>query len=454
MESMPMIFQTSTLTYEERFPVYWDNILGKCKASEVRTRFAVYVDKFVQKRGWKAIWTCADVDTKMKDNLNILVEIVNVFPQNLSSEVNICVPVVSNPSVTFQEAQALIRERDNYISLTELAPVFDESGDFDQTALALEHVRFFFENLWRDWDLDAEEDYCYAAQHLENRLRLHYDLTQNNISKEFIRKYNASLNEYKQKVVHLRELRKNMSASDSEQELDTSDVCILAQKTHELEDIVRSLQTMEDPQMRYLLASASSKKQAEMGGIRTYPVTMIVAEKLTAKMTKSLPDETIIEHFKSLEEAVECSKMNDSMVIYAGSYNVGTLVLKNSLSVTGNSDVTVECDEDDDHFLITRAESIILENIKLIHTSSNSFTLVVEKGKTFLRNCEFRCDTEGIMVRQGTELHLENCKVYGSMSVTVEENAVVRMEKCEGLNKDINRNTTGMKIFSSDTFRC
>ena len=42
-----------------------------------------------------------------------------------------------------------------------------------------------------------------------------------------------------------------MSASDSEQELDTSDVCILAQKTHELEDIVRSLQTMEDPQMRY-----------------------------------------------------------------------------------------------------------------------------------------------------------------------------------------------------------
>ena len=52
---------------------------------------------------------------------------------------------MSNPSVTFQEAQALIRERDNCISLTELAPVFDESGDFDQTALALEHVRYSFQ---------------------------------------------------------------------------------------------------------------------------------------------------------------------------------------------------------------------------------------------------------------------------------------------------------------------
>ena len=67
---------------------------------------------------------------------------MNVFPQNLSSEVNICVPVISNPPVTFQEAQALIRQQDNCISLTELAPVFDESGDYDQTALALEHVRY------------------------------------------------------------------------------------------------------------------------------------------------------------------------------------------------------------------------------------------------------------------------------------------------------------------------
>jgi ketopantoate reductase len=67
----------------------------------------------------------------------------------------------------------------------------------------------------------------------------------------FVYIFSATLNEYKQKVIHLKELRKNMSASDSEQELDTSDVFVLAQKTHELEDIVRSLQTMEDPQMRY-----------------------------------------------------------------------------------------------------------------------------------------------------------------------------------------------------------
>ena len=50
-------------------------------------------------------------------------------------------------------------------------------------------------------------------------------------------------------------------------------------------------------------------------------------------------DETIIEHFKSLEKAVECSNMDDNVIIYPGSFNVGGLVFKHSLSVTGNGDV-------------------------------------------------------------------------------------------------------------------
>ena len=75
---------------------------------------------------------------------------------------------------------------------------------------------------------------------------------------------------------------------------------------------------------------------------------------------------------------------------------------------------SVECDEDDDSFLTTHSQSIKLNNIKFIHTSSNSPILVVEKGQTVLRNCEFRCTTDGIFVREGAELIMANCKVYGS----------------------------------------
>ena len=79
MANMPMIFQTSTLTYEERFPVYRDQILGACRASEVTSNFAKYVELLVKKRGWKAIWSCPDEDVNMNENLNILVEVGRIL---------------------------------------------------------------------------------------------------------------------------------------------------------------------------------------------------------------------------------------------------------------------------------------------------------------------------------------------------------------------------------------
>ena len=38
------------------------------------------------------------------------------------------------------------------------------------------------------------------------------------------------------------------------------------------------------------------------------------------------------------------------------------------------------------------------------------------------------------------------------MAITVEENSVVRMERCEILNKDINRNTMGIKVRNVDVW--
>ncbi len=49
---------------------------------------------------------------------------------------------------------------------------------------------------------------------------------------------------------------------------------------------------------RYLLASVNLKTQATVGEVRTYPVTMIVAEKLMAKMTKTLPGINIFKSHK------------------------------------------------------------------------------------------------------------------------------------------------------------
>ena len=47
-------------------------------------------------------------------------------------------------------------------------------------------------------------------------------------------------------------MRKEMAASDSEQELDTPDVINLAVATHELKNDAKLLQAMENQQMRFI----------------------------------------------------------------------------------------------------------------------------------------------------------------------------------------------------------
>ena len=54
-------------------------------------------------------------------------------------------------------------------------------------------------------------------------------------------------------------------------------------------------------------------------------------------------DETIIEHFTSLEKGIESSNVDDRIVIYPGHYNVGSFVFKHSLSATGNGNVIGKC---------------------------------------------------------------------------------------------------------------
>ena len=52
--------------------------------------------------------------------------------------------------------------------------------------------RFFYENLWREWDRD-DGDYPYAIKILQKRLQFYYDMEQENLSSDFIRQYKGTV---------------------------------------------------------------------------------------------------------------------------------------------------------------------------------------------------------------------------------------------------------------------
>ena len=56
-----------------------------------------------------------------------------------------------------------------------------------------------------------------------------------------------------------------------------------------------------------------------------------------------------------------------------------------------------------------------MSNISFIQSASGYYVLVVEKGKVILRNCQFYCVSNGIVVKRGAELVMQNCIVYGAL---------------------------------------
>ena len=71
-------------------------------------------------------------------------QVLNVNAVKLTAEVQICEPVVTDPPnlIDIELVNTHLLSCKNTVPLIELCPVYDESGQYDDTALAVEHVRF------------------------------------------------------------------------------------------------------------------------------------------------------------------------------------------------------------------------------------------------------------------------------------------------------------------------
>ncbi|XP_027745658.1 SHC SH2 domain-binding protein 1 [Empidonax traillii] len=132
---LPDIFHTDHLFFYERFSAYQDYILADCKASEVKQFIADYLEKVLEPSGWQAIWRT--------DVFQVVVGVVDVDYSSLKAVVQLSDPFLCesrDSSFTLECMQELLELKQYQILLQELWVVYDESGEFDQTALAVEHV--------------------------------------------------------------------------------------------------------------------------------------------------------------------------------------------------------------------------------------------------------------------------------------------------------------------------
>ena len=73
--SLPMIFHTADLPFDDRKCVY-DDILGSCKPDEVSDRIVKYVAQNVEASGWQAVWRSTPKASGHHQPFDLLVQVI------------------------------------------------------------------------------------------------------------------------------------------------------------------------------------------------------------------------------------------------------------------------------------------------------------------------------------------------------------------------------------------
>ncbi|KAJ0001914.1 hypothetical protein NQD34_001710 [Periophthalmus magnuspinnatus] len=379
--SLPDTFQTSHLLFYERFKAYQDYVLGDCKPSEVKAFTADYLEKVVEVCDWQALW-CTDV-------FDVLVEVQDVDFKELKAVVRLVLPMqceAKGCELTEDNMKSVLEATQHHVPLKELHAVYEESGEFDETALAIEHLRFFYEHIWRRWDEEDEDDdfdYFVRCDRVPAGLVMEYQTLLDNCSKVF---------------EQFSVLRSGMCC-DSDSELDNVSMVEGLKLYDLLETYKRKLHIIENPLLRYVLGYKGNARQqfVQSRGPREsgLKVVHVVASSCTASQLQSLLNDKLLPMYSNEDTEIKASfGLPDEVVI--------------------------EKKGKGDSFIESTGVNVKISNIKFIQHDAIEGIVCVRQGNLYLENCVLQCETTGVIVRTSAHLTMNICDLYGSKGAGIE----------------------------------
>ncbi|XP_038557992.1 SHC SH2 domain-binding protein 1 isoform X2 [Micropterus salmoides] len=431
--SLPDTFQTSHLLFYERFKAYQDYMLGDCKPSEVKAFTADYLEKVVEPCDWLALWSI--------DVFDVLVEVRDVDWKDLKACVGLVLPLQCETrgcELTEESMESLLEATQHKVPLQELQVVYDQSGDFDQTALALEHLRFFYKHIWRQWDEeDEDDDFDYFVRCVEPRLRLYYDILEDRVPAGLVAEYQSLLKNCSQCFQQFSVLCSDLS-TDSDSELDNVSMVEGLKLHDQLETLKRKLHIFENPLLRYVLGYKGNARQQcvqsrgpRASGMKV--VHVVTASCSTVQLQSLLRDrllplcsseDTEIQFHRDPVSAVDSCHQGDVVLVLPGIYSVSSSIfLPDSITIEGfglPDEVVIEKKNKGDSFVESTGADVRLSNIKFIQHDAIEGILCVRQGTLNMENCVLQCDTTGVIVRTSARLDMNMCDLYGSKGAGVE----------------------------------
>ncbi|XP_038951199.1 SHC SH2 domain-binding protein 1 isoform X1 [Rattus norvegicus] len=382
----PQIIQTNELLFYERFRAYQDYILADCKASEVKEFTVSFLEKVLEPSGWWAVWHT--------NVFEVLVEVTNVDFAALKAVVKLAEPCIYESKLstfTLANVKELLDLKEFHLPLQELWVVSDDSHEVHQMALAIEHVRFFYKNIWRSWDEEEEDEYDYFVRCVEPRLRLYYDILEDRVPSGLIVDYHNLLSQCEESYRKFLNLRSSLSSCNSDSEQENISMVEGLNLYSEIEQLKQKLKLIENPLLRYVFGyQKNSNIQAKGTRQNGQKVIHVVSSTMKTGLLRSLfrdrfceescKEETEIQFHSDLLSGINACYDGDTVIVCPGHYVV--------------------------HGTCCIADSIELE--------------VIHHGKTTLENCVLQCETTGVTVRTSAELFMKNSDVYGAKGAGIE----------------------------------
>ncbi|XP_077567821.1 SHC SH2 domain-binding protein 1 [Stigmatopora nigra] len=432
--SLPDTFQTSHLLFYERFKAYQDYILGDCKPSEVKSFTADYLKNVVPSFGWQALWSA--------DLFDVLVEVSDVDFSELKACVELVLPLqceVRDCAINEEVIAALLEATQHKVPLMELQILYDESGEQEQKALGIEHLRFFYKYVWRLWDEeDEDDDFDYFVRCVEPRLRLHYDILEERVPAGLASEYKIVLEKCTQCFQQFSLIRSSLS-SDSDSELDNVSMVEGLKLCEQLDTFKRKLHFIENPLLRYLLGYKGGNARHQLiqsRGLREsgIKVAHVVTCSCTTNQLLSLLNDRLLHEFSSEDtevqfhrdpvSAVDSCHQGDVVFVLPGMYSVASsILLPDSITIEGfgsPDEVVFEKKYHGDSFVVSTGADVRMFNIKLIQHDAIEGILCVRNGNISMENCVFQCETTGVVVQTPASLAMNKCDLYGAKGAGIE----------------------------------
>lgn len=427
-------------TFQERLQEY-DDIFGHLhlpSISLLKQALSAYLELEIDHSGWQAIWkiprvTCETLKLPFPTIALVYVDNVNYSKQVaevtvLSKQDHIDLPDIH---IVPLSQLWLTKEQDKSVGLS-----------LHSTGNALDVLHFFYTNLYMPWD--DEDEASWMEIHLEQRLRLFYDMRNGIIPKNIVERAKSLLTQAKQLHIKCQVLQK---------ELNTQDVCFEQECDEKFEELIelqvrlmeiqKEIELLENPLSRSVLIKRQEKLLQRKVKKNAERVSWVVFHKSDGwvsffQQLKMLYPNEVFKTAVCLAAALDGGDEGDVIVVNKGLHEIkgsGLLETGGTLKGVYSKEETIITSANE-NIMFDLSGSVCLENL-VVDASSSQCAVLVRSGIVTLKNCSIIGDGlstthQGFIVLSGASLELIDCCISGfGTAIVGNSKSNIKIRNCE-----------------------